>query len=119
MDEVEAGLERRRGVGIIGAQDLQELRRAVRAVVNHVVLVRAELRRFGRGAQLLLAVAQRRRPFVEIVPGAPQRIVDGVDLADGRIADGERLAAAQRARRPRWPPPAAGSACGRTERQGR
>ena len=71
----------------------------MRAVVDDVVFMRAELRRLGRGAQLLLASAQRRRAFIDVAPSAPQRVVDGIDLADARIADGERLAAAQRTRR--------------------
>ena len=99
MDKSQPGFERGRGIAGIGAKDAQELRRTQRAVVGNVVFVRAELRGLGRGAKLLFAAAQRRRTLLEVAAGAPQRVVDGVDLPHARIADDERLAAAQRTRR--------------------
>jgi hypothetical protein len=105
MDESQARFEGRYLVAIVSAQNLPDLRRALRAVVGDVVLVSPELRGLRRRPQLFLALPERRGAPLDVVAGSSQSGIDGVGFAETRIIDHERLAAAERPP-PRWRRPA-------------
>ena len=69
------------------------------AVTHGIVLVRAELRDVGRGAEQLFAVAQRGAALLELLCGLAQRPVDGVHLDDARVAQLDRIAVSDGRRR--------------------
>ena len=83
------------------AQDAPDLGRTMHAVTDGVVLVSAELRDVGRGAEQLFAVAQGGAAVLELLRGLAQRPVDRVHFDDARVAQLDRIAAADGGRRAR------------------
>ena len=73
MDEVEARLEGRRSIGLTRSEDLQELRRAQRAIAGDIVSCTPNCSALGRSTQLRFAPPQRRRPLLDVAPAPAAR----------------------------------------------